>query len=67
MTVRDMTPMIRSGPSVPYFGDTRLVFGPPDAGVCARLLEVLLKMSYNETVFHEEYRTITLTSSWTCK
>lgn len=72
MLMKDMTSMIRSGPSVPWFGDTRhnnnlLVFGPPDSEIGDKVLEVVCKMSYNETVFHEEFPTITPTVSWTCK
>jgi len=63
--LRDMTPLLRSGPSWPYLWDDRsnnhlLIFGPPtEGGVGARVLETACTMSYNQTLFRQRYPDLT--------
>ncbi|GAO51596.1 hypothetical protein G7K_5695-t1 [Saitoella complicata NRRL Y-17804] len=61
--LRDLTPLIRSGPSAPYIGNSEsnnniLIFGPTEAGIGSKILETTCTMSFNETLFHERYPTI---------
>jgi len=69
--MRDLTPMIRTGPTAPWLdgndsNNALLNFGPVEAGIGAKVLDVACSMSYNGTLFHERYPSIQ-PLFWSCK
>lgn len=59
--MRDLTPMIRSGPSAcgmdqkEQWNNNVLVFGPPGTGIGEKVLETTCGITYNETAYEERY------------
>jgi hypothetical protein len=57
--LRDLTPMIRSGPSAcgmdqkDQWNNNILVFGPPGTGIAEKVLETTCSITYNETAYKE--------------
>ncbi|KAF2094281.1 hypothetical protein NA57DRAFT_80691 [Rhizodiscina lignyota] len=58
--LRDLTPLIRSGPSAPAFGDASwnnnlLVFGPPNTRTTNAVLSTTCSLTFNETLYNERF------------
>ncbi|KAH8731863.1 nucleotide-sugar transporter-domain-containing protein [Phaeosphaeriaceae sp. PMI808] len=58
--MRDLTPLIRSGPSAGGisggdWNNNLLVFGPPNTTVTQRVLETTCSLSINKTIYNERY------------